>query len=183
VPRLSMHSLAPFFTVCRYVDSLTPAQRAMLRFGNVDWKFLEEQSRQDRGEYREHERLHVPGVVFHLVKTKREDTKDGRPPLPRLKREETGVELLRVPRVHFQAIKHAKGMLVMHIPSEYRKSLVRALKGLGADTLKRPSDSSRLLRSLATFPVTRRSVSDAHSSGDRSEMDHFLPSESVQFFQ
>jgi hypothetical protein len=182
VPRLSIHSLAPFFTVCRYVDGLTPSQKALLRFGQVDWKFLEEKSRQDRGEYREHERLHVPGVVFHLVRSKTEVSKGGRLPLPGLKSRGTGLELLRVPRVHFQAIKRAKGMFLMHIPSEYRKSLVRALRSLGADTLKRPSDASRLLRSLATFPVTRRPASDAHSSEDRSDIEHFLPSESVQFF-
>jgi hypothetical protein len=141
----------------------------------VDWELLQEKSRSERAECDEHERLYIPGVVLHMVRidgsaqNASRDSQTSRRP---------DVEMIRVPREDFQVIKRAKGMLIKHAPSEYRKSLVDALKSLGADTLKRTRDAKSLLRTLPHFPVTRRTNLDASSADDVGEV---FPSESIDF--
>lgn len=171
VPRLSVNSLAPYLATCRYVSTLRGWRRKLLEFGAqnvaVEWDELGELANAEERRAmadREHKQLFVPGIVLQLVRPKSVRHQDVKTLHLFAERK---VDIIRVPRDHFVRIRHERGMLIMHAPHEYRKSLTGVLRSMGGAALKRTADTSGLLKSLTSVlpstPDTEATVSGRRS--------------------
>lgn len=159
VPRLSVQTLNPYFTTCRYVAALGSMQKRAIDVGlsraAVDWDELMALSRREQEEKREElksKQLYVPGVVLQLVEPK--DVKRLDAALLHLYGD-VKVDIIRVPRTDFARLRRERGMFLSHAPHRYRANLMAALKSCGGTPLRRTANTGGLLNALARLPTSQ----------------------------
>jgi pimeloyl-ACP methyl ester carboxylesterase len=116
VPRLSVHNMMPYFTTCRHVAEMSAAKKAMVDMGllgvAVDWDSLMKKASQEQKELeeaRETSRLYIPGIVLQMVYPTEVRKLDAR---LLFLREDTKVDVLRVPRTDFVRVRRERRMLL-----------------------------------------------------------------------
>lgn len=158
VPRLSVAMLLPFFATARYVADLSRSRKALLSLGlngaAIKWSELEEfnaKKVEELSKDQEGCRLYIPGKVFQLVRKSEVRKKDA--VCKRMLRRRD-VEVVAVRRTQFLQVRaRERGMFVSHAPFTYKNSLLLALRGMGAQPLKKMTGGS-VFRTLLTVPVT-----------------------------
>lgn len=177
VPRLSVEVLLPYFATARYVADLSKSRKALLALGfksaAINWDDLESfSSRRVQELSKEHEgcRLYIPGKVFQLVRKNEISRKDA--VSNKLFRRQD-VEVVAVHRTHFLHVRgRERGMFVSHAPFTYKSSLLLALKGMGAQPLRKMTGGS-VFRNLLAVP-TARVLRDGDKMGREDSLDNLL---------